>query len=355
MDSLKKTLLFFLLPVSLAGQVSVRLAASNVVVDPEIHFIEALDSTQTSHLGFLLDFSNKRVPLALHGGKSKSLYAFFKQSNGEQTIPFLAVLKKLEVKESDTKETYTGKVEAEMVFYALFNSDTVFVHSAKAALTYKRNNRHQVFITTLNRLFANVLDNCLNQLNAYLEINKNRLEVFCTLTQIEILPFRNRESTDTLYYGYRKMSWTDFRAKVSPLSAFAAVIFPSFELTSKVGIRKRSFYAEIEPSVFMVPSMSWVKNGALNEESLKHEQLHFDIAYLSCLKLLNLLNKIQATSLQELEAYLQFEYLEAFKRMNKLQEAYDFETAHGRNRVEQYKWEEKIEKEIMDFKMALGI
>ena len=93
----------------------------------------------------------------------------------------------------------------------------------------------------------------------------------------------------------------------------------------------------------MVPSQSWVKSGSMNASALQHEQLHFDITKVVMDRLLDKLKKIEANTMDDLSSIIQYEYLQSFREMNKLQQEYDEESRHNLDKAGQMKWENKVQ------------
>jgi hypothetical protein len=81
----------------------------------------------------------------------------------------------------------------------------------------------------------------------------------------------------------------------------------------------------------------------MNASALRHEQLHFDITKVVMDRLIEKLRKIEANTMDDLSSMIQYEYLESFREMNKLQQQYDDESRHNLDRVGQAKWEEKVQ------------
>ena len=94
----------------------------------------------------------------------------------------------------------------------------------------------------------------------------------------------------------------------------------------------------------MVRGMSWVLPNSLNDYSLAHEQLHFDIAKLITERFKKKIATMQADLIIDLNSMIQYEYLESYREMNQLQKQYDSESNHSLYRQSQADWELKVKK-----------
>ena len=97
--------------------------------------------------------------------------------------------------------------------------------------------------------------------------------------------------------------------------------------------------------VYMIKSASWAFPIVKSSYSLNHEQRHFDLVKLISerfkAKLLS-----EKLSPDNYEGIINFEYLEFYREMNRLQEQYDKETNHGSNKAMQDEWNRRIDAEL---------
>lgn len=142
-----------------------------------------------------------------------------------------------------------------------------------------------------------------------------------------------------------KLSWKDFEGNPDNNSGAAAttasgIIFGySMQETNTEVV---SFTTEIHAQFY--PEKSWFKPKLATIYLLAHEQLHFDITELHARKFryeVSLL-KVSKTIKNDLKALN--------KKINKqlalMQQAYDGETSHSRNKEAQVKWNAYIAKEL---------
>lgn len=86
----------------------------------------------------------------------------------------------------------------------------------------------------------------------------------------------------------------------------------------------------------MVKNLSWVDPNYKTQELLEHEQLHFDLSEYFARQLLLALQKAQYTANYKTEMQ-EIRHNMTVQR-NNLQELYDNQTKHSRNRILQAKW-----------------
>jgi len=152
-------------------------------------------------------------------------------------------------------------------------------------------------------------------------------------------------ASDTLFYPTRKLRWSDFRGTPSMRGPSAAVAYTSFAYEGGSRLYKDTLRITLTLQVFFVRSASWVRAGNRDAYSLAHEQLHFDI---TCLVAQRFRQKIQALPLtrDDYDSRIQYEYLESFREMNRLQEAFDEETGHGAHAAVQRAWADRVAREL---------
>lgn len=153
------------------------------------------------------------------------------------------------------------------------------------------------------------------------------------------------QDPDTVYYqASRPLVWDDFREKV-PVSRYAAAVFPSFGYDLRRELINGIIHVNLAIKVYVVKSASWVSHHTLDSYSLNHEQRHFDLVKLVA-------ERFKAKLISEklnpdnYEGIINYEYLEFYREMNRLQQKYDQETNHGINIVKQEEWNRWINAQL---------
>jgi hypothetical protein len=154
---------------------------------------------------------------------------------------------------------------------------------------------------------------------------------------------------DTLFYDpARLLSWNDFRAPLTRPSKYAASVFPSFSYEGWSEVINGIVHIRLTTKVFVLRNSSWVKEGARDAYGLEHEQRHFDIVKLVVERFKRKIRS-DKLSLKSYNSEIQYEYIESFREMNRLQEQYDGETRHGLDQAAQERWNRRLEHELRPF------
>ncbi|HEY0272791.1 MAG TPA: hypothetical protein VGC22_06365 [Chitinophaga sp.] len=161
-----------------------------------------------------------------------------------------------------------------------------------------------------------------------------------TVVQVSFtFPTRYASATgDTLYYNpQRPLQLSDFTAPARSYGRSGAVSFTSFSYEGSSRLRHDTLQLRLFLQVFFVKSASWVLPGMATPATLAHEQLHFDLTYLVAVRFRQ---KILAATLpaDDYDSILQYEYLEAYREMNRVQDAYDAGTHSGTDSWQQHAW-----------------
>lgn len=152
-------------------------------------------------------------------------------------------------------------------------------------------------------------------------------------------------ASDTLFYPARRLNWSDFRGTPSLRGPSAAVAFTSFSYEGSSLLRRDTLQITLTLQVFFIRSASWVRAGNMDSYSLAHEQLHFDITYLVAKRFMKKVRELPLTK-EDYDSMIQYEYLESFREMNRLQEDFDGETRHGTVISTQLEWNKKVARDL---------
>ncbi len=90
---------------------------------------------------------------------------------------------------------------------------------------------------------------------------------------------------------------------------------------------------------FFYTDKSWVRPDSKSDYLLKHEQLHFDISELYARKLREKLAKVDSSKLnKDSSKYLNKLYEEVAAERVEMQDQFDKETDHSKNKETELKW-----------------
>jgi len=129
--------------------------------------------------------------------------------------------------------------------------------------------------------------------------------------------------------------WKDFKGN-EPLSSYSAHTELTIIQVQQDSLR-RKIYAILDRS------LSWFQNSEQGTTLLKHEQYHFNIeeVFARIIRQGFILRKLKLFS-YEAEAFVN----EKLKECSKMQAEYDKGSNHSKNKEEQAKWEEYIDKQL---------
>lgn len=313
------------------------------IITPDYQIVGVLDSTTTSLIGKV------RVSGVLESVRlNKSIRNYFTtlldQSITKKADPtkILLVIRKLAVSEKSEDNYQAGRLTLEVAFLSLRNADTTFLTKTVARIGYQRTEGGSP-TKNLEKLITNNLFTTINFFNGWLEINRSIVPAFAVASKITTMPPYGANDADTIYYPTRRVIWSDFTGSPAFGSdRFAAAIFVSIGYALEMTVRSQVILANFTPKVYMVKGLSWVRTANQNSYSLQHEQLHFDIAQIAMNRYVERVKTINESTPEDVQSRVHYEYLEAFREMNRLQEAYDDETGHGTDVAAQNRWEAQI-------------
>jgi hypothetical protein len=148
----------------------------------------------------------------------------------------------------------------------------------------------------------------------------------------------NLPEKETIYYSSdTKLKWENFEGAPIDMGIVAAITFSGFGYQAEMKTVDGKSILKIKVYCYFNKKKSWVKPGKKTDEILQHEQLHFDISYLSACKFVEKIKKSDFPN-GNIKAVLPELYNESVKSMDILQDEYDSQTQNGRNKVNQAAW-----------------
>ncbi|MBQ4819047.1 DUF922 domain-containing protein [Aquimarina sp. MMG016] len=144
------------------------------------------------------------------------------------------------------------------------------------------------------------------------------------------------------YAEKSKLDWSDFRGDPDDNSNFDSAV--NTGITYQWSYSKdqgEEIELKYEVDSFCYPSLSWVKKGQMSDYLLAHEQLHFDISELHARIMRKKLKEYQPGKNVKKDLNKMYKRVERM-RIN-MQQLYDEETDHSKNKEAQNKWKKKVE------------
>lgn len=316
--------------------------------DGSFYVLDVVDGRGTpgTSIGTIVEFTKTR-PLVVDSRLERSLYNFWSYSTpgrSDDMIPLTITVRDLSITE---KRVAPNKIEGEYSIHLSFGwtrqTVPVDLTQYQAKINYTRPEAAYDHEALARRLMVGGL----KHLDKWIKENEGKNPALARGVKLVLVDKSYRDTQDTVFYRpERKLAWADFQGMSSrPGSNYAAAVFTS--LSYEGAARMKGKYIEIEIGVktFMVKSMSWSKSSAQNDYTLRHEQLHFDVTRIVAERFKERLKKLDLT-VEDHDSQIQYEFLEAFRDMDREQKSYDGQTQHGLNTGAQAMWERKVTEEI---------
>lgn len=286
----------------------------------------------------------------LQGGALPAIRQFVQQSvpRNARLRPVTIRLRECRVQESNGAPGWAnGQLSLAMSFEWQRNGRVIPLTTYTGAARYAR---------PLNSSFASAepvlrqaLVEALKYLNTWMTREAATNRKLATVLRVQHQDYAFRHEADTLFYSpAHPLTFDDFLAVPRPRHGAVGAVFPSFAYTAEARVRGGALHLEVQTKVFVVRSSSWLLPSAHDAHSLNHEQRHFDLVQLVAERFQR---KAVADSLtlDNYDARMQYQYLDSWREMNRLQDQYDAETAHGQNAAAQQRWDQRIEAELRQY------
>lgn len=343
--------IFLLWPVkSRAGEgliQSIALKAEVLPFTPKNFYIAAVldERKEKGAVAWLLSTTagQSLQPVDLKGGGHAAIQAFISKSlpENKQLHPLVIRLQEVHISEESAEGVVEGRVQLSMAFDLKKGEERVPLGTYKGGVRYKRSAGHYSVVEPALR---RSLISALTYVNDWMEREAPHNIKLAKGVKVEFVDYRV-ETADTVFYStQRPLVWDDFKARPRA-NRFAAEVFPTFSYKGDSWIEDGYVHLQLQLKVFVLKNSSWGREGSKDAYGLNHEQRHFDLVKLVAERFKQ---KVLELSLQpdDYDGLIGYQYLEFFREMNRLQEAYDGETAHGMNEVAQERWNKKIEEEL---------
>jgi hypothetical protein len=143
-----------------------------------------------------------------------------------------------------------------------------------------------------------------------------------------------------------RLTWADFKGKVPPAAEPAATTASGISYTYSANLLHHEVHLDYEVNAYFYPNESWYRPTLCDENTLSHEQLHFDISELFARKMRD---RLERTSFSDdVKAEIRKIYKEILQELQDYQDQYDWETNFSRNREKQLEWNQKIAKALQE-------
>jgi len=290
-------------------------------------------------------------PVDLQGGGLKAIRQYIQKS-----MPANTKLRPVAIRLQECRVTETpgakGHVQGHVAVAMSFELQRQGEEEPVQLLSYKGGAR---YIRPANQLsvvepvLRQSLADALTYLNTWMNQEASRNPKLAKGLSVSVKDYTHNTDDDTVFYTIdQPLIWNDFKASPSATSHFAASVFPGFAYEGQTEVANGIIKLDITMKVYVLKSSSWVKAVARNPYSLNHEQRHFDIVKLVAERFKQKMRPENLT-LEDYNSIMQYQYIESFREMNRLQEQYDGETRHGIDEVAQQLWNKRIDEELRSF------
>ncbi|WP_400193202.1 hypothetical protein [Hymenobacter sp. B81] len=292
-------------------------------------------------------------PVDLQGGAQRALQDYVRQSLARNPAlrPVTIRLRECQVREAPAAGApgrVEGRVTLSMAFDWERNGRRIHLTDYRGAARYLRPAAQPGGAEPALR---QALAESLGYLHHWINREVNGNAKLATSLRVQATDVTG-PAADTLYYSpARPLQLSDFRAAPRPAGRYAASVFPSFAYTAQARTVGGVLQLQLRVQVFVVRSMSWVADDARTAHTLSHEQRHFDLVKLVAERFKRKVVPDSLT-LDNYDARMQYQFLQSWWEMNRLQEQYDGETQGGQNEAAQARWNQRVAAELRAFGLS---
>ncbi|MVM39577.1 hypothetical protein GO730_21505 [Spirosoma sp. HMF3257] len=189
----------------------------------------------------------------------------------------------------------------------------------------------------------------LRSLNEYMNRESGRNEKLAKSLKINFIDDTRITDDDTVHYNpARKLTWADFQAAPRKGSHYAAEVFTSFSYEGKSTVKDGVIILNLSAKAYMLKTSSWGRADTRTAYALNHEQRHFDITKIIVERFKRKMHPDSLT-LEDYNSIAQYQFIESYRELNRMQNQYDDETNHSINQAAQERWNQKIDEELRTF------
>jgi hypothetical protein len=291
--------------------------------------------------------SSKPYAVDLQGGGLPAITRFLNHNLpvNKKLHPIAVSIKEFKATESSasTPGRVDGHITLMMAFY-LERGDAGKIH----LLDYHGNatyNRTAGPPQEIEPSLRHLLVNGMVYLNTWMNQQAGTNIKLAKAVKINFTDYEESPEGDSIYYSAKRpLKWDDFQSKIAA-SRYDAEVFPTIGYDEHTEVNGGIINVTLAIKVVLPKSAAWARDGSRNDYTLNHEQRHFDIVKIVAERLKQKINSEHLT-IANYEGIINFEYLEAYREMTRLQKQYDDETRHGSDRSAQQQWNERIDKEL---------
>ncbi|GAB3708031.1 hypothetical protein GCM10027592_42740 [Spirosoma flavus] len=349
--------LLFVGLLSVTSQIDpIRLRSENLPFTPREFYIATV-TDQRSERGpvarMALELNKPVQSVDLEKGLAGSFQQFVNQSlrQTKSLRPVAMRVKQCRISESAAGNRVTGEFTLVLAFELLGKDDTgaetsTHLMDYQGGTKYTRPLNQTAVIESSIR---QTLGASLRRFNEYMNRESGRNEKLAKKLQVNFIDDTRITDDDTVQYNPdRKLTWADFKGEARKSSHYAAEVFTSFSYEGKSVVKNGVIILNLNAKAYMLKNSSWGRADAKNAYALNHEQRHFDITKIILERFKKKLNPDSLT-LEDYNSIAQYQFIESYRELNRMQTQYDDETNHSLNQAAQERWNQKIDAELRSF------
>lgn len=154
-----------------------------------------------------------------------------------------------------------------------------------------------------------------------------------------------KNSNNINYLAGNMLSWSNFQARPIEASDAAAITNAGFGVNLLFRGNEKGTELVINVNCSFSKKDSWVKKANKTDYILKHEQGHFDIAFINTISFMQKLRNAGFTS-GNYAAVIEKIYNQSLAEMSAMQDQYDSQTDHSKISEQQAAWDKKITQQL---------
>jgi hypothetical protein len=335
---------------------SIRLRSESLPFTPKEFYIATVsdqrqDPSPIARLALILNKAPQ--PIDLEGGVANSVRYFINQGlkQNQQLRPVAMRINKCQVRETASSNRVNGQLTF-MVSFVLLGKNHVGNETSSPLTEYQGSasyTRPLGQTAVVEQVIRQSLVASLRNLNEYMNRESGKNEKLAKSLTVTFTDDTRITNDDTVHYNpARKLTWADFQAEPRRGSHYAAEVFTSFAYEGKSSVKNGVIQLNLTAKAYMLKPSSWGRPDARNAYALNHEQRHFDIVKIIVERFKQRIHPDSLT-LEDYNSITQYQFIESFREMNRLQTKYDNETSHSLNQAAQERWNQKIDEELRSF------
>ncbi|QDK83102.1 hypothetical protein EXU85_32670 [Spirosoma sp. KCTC 42546] len=335
---------------------SIRLRSESLPFTPKEFYIATVTDQRTEGgpIARLALVPNQPVyPVDLERGVAASFQQFINQGlkQNKKLRPIAMRIRQCRVSETAKGTRVTGQFTFAVTF-ELLGKDDAGTETSTQLTDYRGSANYTRPIdqtSVIEQTIRQALVSSLKTLNEYMNRESGRNEKLARSLKINFIDDTRITDDDTVHYNpTRKLTWADFQAAPRKGSHYAAEVFTSFSYEGKSTVKDGVIILNLNAKAYMLKTSSWGRSDARTAYALNHEQRHFDITKIIVERFKRRLHPDSLT-LEDYNSIAQYQFIESYRELNRMQTQYDDETNHSINQAAQERWNQKIDEELRTF------